>query len=318
MKTLLVGLTMVAAVCSNAVAQSFPERPIKFIVPFPAGQASDIVARVAAEQLSKRINQPVIVENRVGAGGTIGTEAGARANPDGYTLTVATAALPISQHVRKQKFHASNDFSPVSLMTITPLIMVSRPDFPATSVKEVIDIVKKDPGKYTFASSGAGTSHHLSGELFQSMNGLDLLHVPYQGSSAAHIDLIAGRVDLMFDNILPLTPHLNQGNLKGYAVTTQQRASTQATLPTMAEAGYPEFEAVAWFGLLAPAGTPKEIVELLNKEVNAGLQTPEAKARLEGMGGFVQNMSPDAFMQFLDKDIAKWEPIVKQANIQLD
>lgn len=318
MKKLFVGLSMVAAVCSSAFAQTYPDRPIKFIVPFPAGQASDIVARVAAEQLSQRIKQPVIVENRVGAGGSVGTEAGARAKPDGYTLTVATAALPISQHVRKLNFHASNDFAPVSLLTITPLVMVSRPDLPANSVSEVIELMKKEPGRYTFASSGAGTSHHLSGELFKAMNGLDILHVPYQGSSAAHIDLIAGRVDIMFDNILPLTPHLNQNKLKGYAVTTKERASAQPSLPTMAEAGYPKFEAVAWFGLLAPAGTPKEIVELLNKEVNAGLQTPAAKARLEGMGGFVQNMSADGFKQFLDGDIAKWEPVVKQAKIQLD
>lgn len=318
MKKLFVGLSAAAAICTSAFAQNFPDRPIKFIVPFPAGQASDIVARVAAEQLSQRIKQPVIVENRVGAGGSVGTEAGTRAKPDGYTLTVATAALPISQHVRKLNFHASKDFAPVSLLTITPLVMVSRPDLPAQNVTEVIELMKKEPGKYTFASSGAGTSHHLSGELFKAMNGLDILHVPYQGSSAAHIDLMAGRVDIMFDNILPLTPHLKHKKLKGYAVTTQERASSQPHLPTMAEAGYPKFEAVAWFGLLAPAGTPQEIVELLNKEVNAGLQTPAAKTRLEGMGGFVQNMSASAFKQFLDNDIAKWEPVVKQANIQLD
>lgn len=318
MQKLFIGLSLAATVCSTAFAQNFPDRPIKFIVPFPAGQASDIVARVAADQLSQRLKQPVIVENRVGAGGSVGTEAGARAKPDGYTLTVATAALPISQHVRKQRFDAATDFSPISLLTITPLVMVSRPDFPANSVKEVIEVMKNAPGKYTFASSGAGTSHHLSGELFKAMNGLDILHVPYQGSSAAHIDLMAGRVDIMFDNILPLTPHLNQNNLKGYAVTTKDRANSQPKLPTMTEAGYPKFEAVAWFGLLAPAGTPKEIVDLLNKEVNAGLQTPAAKARLEGMGGFVQNMSSAQFKQFLDNDIAKWAPVVKQANIQLD
>lgn len=318
MKKLLIGLTMVAAACSSAFAQNFPDRPIKFIVPFPAGQASDIVARVAAEQLSLRIKQPVIVENRTGAGGSVGTEAGARSKADGYTLTVATAALPISQHVRKLRFDASKDFAPVALMTITPLVMVTRPDLPVNSVKDVIDLVSKEPGKYTFASSGPGTSHHLSGELFKSMNNLDMLHVPYQGSAAAHIDLIAGRVDVMFDNILPLTPHLTQKTLKGLAVTTKERASSQPNLPTMAEAGYPKFEAVAWFGLLAPAGTPQEIVDLLNKEVNAGLQTPAAKARLEDMGGFVQNMTSKEFKQFLDNDIAKWEPVVKQANIQLD
>jgi Uncharacterized protein conserved in bacteria len=318
MKKILMCMTLAAASLSTAWAQDFPSQPIKFIVPFPAGQASDTISRVVGEQLSQRLKQPVIVENKPGAGGNIGSEAGARAKPDGYTLTVATAALPISKHVRKLSFDPGADFKPVALMTVTPLVLITRPDLPANSVKELVELAKKEPGKYSFASSGVGTSHHLSGELFKTLDNLEILHVPYQGSAAAHVDIMAGRVDIMFDNIVPVTPHLNEKKLKALAVTTKERAPAQPNIPTMAESGYPEFEAVAWFGILAPKDTPDDVVEKLNKEINAALQTPAVKQRLEGMGAFVQNRSAKEFNDFLQAEIAKWEPVVKQANIKLD
>lgn len=311
-------VAIAAAAISNAWAESYPSQPIKLIVPFPAGQASDTISRLVGEQLGQRLNQSVIVENRAGAGGNIGSEIGARAKPDGYTITVATAALPISKHVRKLPFDPGSDFKTVALMTVTPLVLVTRPDMPANNVKELIALAKKEPGKYSFASSGVGTSHHLSGELFKTLEDLDILHVPYQGSSAAHIDIISGRVDMMFDNIVPVTPHLAEKKLKALAVTTKERAPAQPNIPTMAESGYPEFEAVAWFGLLAPKDTPDEIVEKLNREVNAVLQTPAVKQRLEGMGAFVQNRSAKDFDAFMQAEIAKWEPVVKKANIKVD
>jgi tripartite-type tricarboxylate transporter receptor subunit TctC len=311
-------LATTLAFSASATAQDYPNRPIRMIVPFPAGQASDTISRLVGEELAKALGQPVVVENRPGAGGNVGSEAGARAAPDGYTLTVATAALPISRHVRRLNFDPAKDFAPVTLMTITPLVMIARNDLPANSVREVIAYGKANPGKLTFASSGVGTSHHLSGELFKSLAGIDMLHVPYQGSPQAHVDLLGGRVDVMFDNIVPVTPHITQGRLKPLAVTTPQRAKSQPNIPTMAEAGMPDFEAVAWFGLLAPAATPAAIVERLNREVTAILKRPEISERLAAMGAIVVGNSPAEFGRFMQAEIDKWGPVVQRANIRVD
>ncbi len=319
-KILVVTALTLAAACGSAMAQqNWPTKPIKIIVPFPPGQASDTIARVVGERMSKSLGQPVIVENITGAGGNIGSDRGAKADPDGYTLTMATAALPISALVyRKLPFNAIKDFAPVTQMTITPLVLIAGPGLPAQSVKELVTLAKKDPGKVTFASSGQGTSHHLSGELFKTLAGLDILHVPYKGSSQAHIDLMSGTVNMMFDNIVPVTPHIKSGKLKALAVTTKTRASTLPDVPTMAESGYPEFEAVAWFGLLAPAATPKPIIDRLNREAVAALTAPDIKERLTGMGATVVAGSPDEFAAFFAREFAKWVPIVKRSKIELD
>jgi tripartite-type tricarboxylate transporter receptor subunit TctC len=303
---------------SAAVAQNFPSKPLKLIVPFPPGQASDVISRMVGDELSKSLGQPVVVENRAGAGGNIGSNTGAKAAPDGYTLTTATAALPISKHVRKLPFDPESDFVPVTLMTITPLVLVARPDLPVTSVRELVEYAKKNPGKASFASSGVGTSHQLSGELFKTLAGIDLLHVPYQGSAPAHLDIMGNRIDMMFDNIVPVTPHIQTGALKALAVTTKARASSLPNVPTMAESGFPEFEAVAWFGILAPAGTPKPIVDRLNKEINAILKRPEISAKLASMGAITVGNSPEEFRKFFSAEVAKWGPVVERANIKLD
>ena len=319
MKHLLLALGATAAFCTSALAQDYPNRPIKVIVPFPAGQASDTIARMVGERLAKSLGQPVLVDNKPGAGGNIGTDAGAKAPADGYTLTMATAALPIGKHVyRKLPFDLARDFTPVTLMTITPLVLVTRIDFPARSVAELVDYTKKNPGKVTFASSGVGTSHHLSGELFKALAGVDLLHVPYKGSPPAHLDLMGGNVDIMFDNIVPVSPHVKQGKLKALAVTTKTRAAALPDVPTMAEAGFPGFEAVAWFGLLAPAGTPKPIVDRLNREVVATLRSPDIKDRLAAMGATTVGDSPEEFGRFMAAESDKWGPIVKRAQIELE
>jgi len=212
--------------CGAALAQTYPDRPIRVIVPFPPGQASDTIMRLVGERLARSLGQPVLVDNKPGAGGNIGSDAGAKSPPDGYTLTVATAALPISKHVyRKLPFDPAKDFAPIALMTITPLVLVTRPDLPVKSVADLVEQAKKNPGKLTFASSGPGTSHQLSGELFKTLAGVDMLHIPYKGSPPAHIDLMAGTVDIMFDNIVPVSPHIKQGKLKALAVTTRTRAA---------------------------------------------------------------------------------------------
>lgn len=318
-KKLLMTLALSLGLAANAAADAYPSRAIKVIVPFPAGQASDTIARLVGEQLGRALGQAVVVENRPGAGGNIGSEAGARSAPDGYTLTMATAALPISKNVyKKLPFDPARDFEPVSLMTVTPLVLIARPSLPASDVASLVELARKQPGKLTFASSGQGTSHHLSGELLKAVAGVDILHVPYKGSAPAHVDLMGGSVDIMFDNILPVSPHVKSGKLKALAVTTKSRAPSMPDVPTMAESGYPNFEAVAWFGLLAPAGTPAPIVERLSAEVNRILKSPEINARLTGMGANVMGTTPQEFSAFMKAEIEKWAPVVKRANIVLD
>lgn len=318
-KKLLMTLVLSLGLAATAAADTYPSRAIKVIVPFPAGQASDTIARLVGEQLGRALGQAVVVENRPGAGGNIGSEAGARSAPDGYTLTMATAALPISKNVyKKLPFDPARDFEPVSLMTVTPLVLIARPSLPASDVASLVELARKQPGKLTFASSGQGTSHHLSGELLKAVASVDILHVPYKGSAPAHVDLMGGSVDIMFDNILPVSPHVKSGKLKALAVTTKSRAPSMPDVPTMAESGYPNFEAVAWFGLLAPAGTPAPIVERLSTEVNKILKSPEINARLTGMGANVMGTTPQEFSAFMKAEIEKWAPVVKRANIVLD
>ena len=315
----LAAATLALSFAAPALAQDYPNKPIKIIVPFPAGQASDSIARLVGEQLGKSLGQPVVVENKPGAGGNIGTDMGAKAPADGYTLTMATAALPISKNVYpKLPFDPERDFSPITLMTITPLVLVARPSLPVDSVAALVDAARKAPGRLSFASSGIGTSHQLSGELLKALANIDLLHVPYKGSAPAHVDLMGGTVDVMFDNIVPVTPHIKAGKLKALAVTTKMRAPTLPDVPTMAESGYHNFEAVAWFGLLAPAGTPPAIVERLNKELTAILKAPEMTARLGSMGALVVGNSTEEFRQFFGAEVRKWAPVVQRAKIVIE
>jgi tripartite-type tricarboxylate transporter receptor subunit TctC len=319
MKRTVLAVAAAWALCAGAQADDYPGKPVKIIVPYPGGQASDTIARLVGEKLGKALGQPVLVDNRPGAGGNIGTDIGARSAPDGYTLTVASAALPISKHVyRKLPFDPVKDFVPITLMTITPLVLVTRTSLPVKDVPSLVALAKASPGKITFASSGPGTSHQLSGELFKSLAGIDMLHVPYKGSPPAHVDLMGGSVDVMFDNIVPVAPHVKGGKLQALAVTTKTRAAALPDVPTMAEAGYPNFEATAWFGLLAPAGTPQPIVARLNKELVAILQSPEVKERLTGMGATVVAGTPEEFGRFMADEINKWGPVVKRANIELE
>ena len=319
MKTTLLALAAALGVATSAMAEDYPTRPIRVIVPFPAGQASDTIVRLVGDQLGRRLGQPIIVENKPGAGGNLGTEQGARAAADGYTLTIATAALPISKLVyRKLAYDPVKDFDPVTLMTVTPLVLVTRPNLPANNVKELVELARKSPGTLTFASSGQGTSHQLSSELLKALADVDMLHVPYRGSAPAHLDLMGGRVDIMFDNIVPVSPHIQSGKLKALAVTTKERAPALPSVPTMAESGYASFEAVAWFGVLAPAGTPAPIVDRLSREINAVLQMPEVNAKLVLMGANVAGTSPAEFRSFMAAEINKWVPVVKRANIVID
>jgi tripartite-type tricarboxylate transporter receptor subunit TctC len=317
-KKLLV-LVSALAFFSLSHAQSFPNKTIKVIVPYPPGQASDQITRMVVDKVSQAVGQPIIVENKPGAGGNLGTEIGAKSPADGYMMTIGTAALPISKLVyKKLNFDPINDFNGVTLMTTMPLVLVVPPALKVNSVAELVEYTKKNPGKVNFASSGTGTSHQLAGEMFKQYANIDITHVPYKGSPPAHIDLMGGSVDLMFDNIVAVGPLVKSGKLKALAVTSKTRSPVLPNVPTMQESGYPNIEAVAWFGVLTPKGTPKNITNLLNKEFVAALSIPEIKNKLEESGARVIASSSEEFDAFMQNEVKKWSVVINTAKISLD
>lgn len=319
----MVGALMIAALASaggGAYADNYPSKPIKMIVPFPAGGTTDILARIVGQELTKAWGQQVIIENRPGAGGNIGADVVAKSAPDGYTLlmgTVGTHGINVSLY-KKMPYDAVKDFAPVTLVAAVPNLLVVHPSVPAKSVKELIDYAKKNPGKLSFASSGNGTSIHLSGELFKSMTGVEMTHVPYKGSAPAITDLLGGQVDLMFDNMPSILPHVKNGKLRALAVTTATRSPAIPEIPTIAESGLPGYEASSWFGILAPAGTPQPIVTKLNKEIVRILHAPEIKERLSGQGAEPVGDTPEEFSAHIKSEIVKWAKVVKASGAHVD
>jgi tripartite-type tricarboxylate transporter receptor subunit TctC len=317
-KKLLV-LISALAFFSLSQAQSFPNKPLKIIVPYPPGQASDQITRMVADKVSQSIGQPIVVDNKPGAGGNLGTEIGAKSPADGYTMIIGTAALPISKLVyKKLTFDPINDFSGITLMTTMPLVLVVPPALKVNTVAELVDYAIKNPGKVNFASSGTGTSHQLAGEMFKQYARVDITHVPYKGSPPAHVDLMGGSVDLMFDNIVAVGPLVKSGKLKALAVTSKTRSPTLPNVPTMQESGYPNIEAVAWFGVLVPKGTPKVIINRLNKEFVTALAIPEIKNKLEESGAQVIASTPEEFDSFMQNEVKKWSSVINAAKISLD
>jgi tripartite-type tricarboxylate transporter receptor subunit TctC len=316
----LIAPVFALAAIPAAHADNYPSKPIKMIVPFPAGGTTDVMARVISQELTRSWGQQVVVENKPGAGGNIGSDAVAKSPPDGYTLlmgTVGTHGINVSLY-KNMPFDPVKDFEPITLVTAVPNILVVHPSLPVKSVKELINHAKSNPGKLNFASSGNGTSIHLAAELFKTMTGVQMAHVPYKGSAPALTDLIGGQVQLMFDNMPSALPHVKAGKLKAVAVTSSKRSPALPDVPTIAESGVPKFEATAWFGALAPRGTPKEIVTKLNKEMARILQTSEVKERLLAQGAEPIGNSPEQFAAHIKAEIAKWERVVKESGAKVD
>lgn len=321
--------TLTAALPSTAAAQAaaWPSRPVRIVVPFAAGGTTDILARALAPELQRAFGQPFVVDNKPGAGGNTGAAEVAKAPPDGYTLlmgTVGTHAINPALYPKMPYDHVK-DFAPITLVAGVPNVLVMNPaqaqKYGVASVADLVKALKANPGKLNMASSGNGTSIHLSGELFKSMTGTFMLHLPYRGSGPAMIDLLAGNADVMFDNLPSAMPHIKAGKLKAFAVTSATRSGALPDVPTVAESGLPAlkgYEASSWFGLLAPAGTPPDIVNRVHQEVAKALQTPALKERLQSQGANPSGMSPAEFVKLIDAETKKWAQVVKVSGAKVD
>ncbi|MEJ8840712.1 tripartite tricarboxylate transporter substrate binding protein [Ramlibacter sp. AN1133] len=317
---LLAALALAAATPFAATAQAYPAKPITVIVPFAAGGTTDILARVIGQALTRDLGQSVIVDNRSGAGGNIGAQLAAKAPADGYTLfmgTVGTHAINQSLY-KKMPFDPIKDFAPLTRVAMVPNLLVANPGKPYKTVKELIAYAQKNPGKVNFGSSGSGSSIHLSGELFNALAKVDMVHVPYKGSAPAVSDLIGGQIDIMFDNMPSAIQHVRAGKLRPLAVTTAKRSPELPDVPTIAEAGVPGYEATSWFGMFAPAGTPAPIVAKLNGALVKALADPQVKKKLAEQGAEPYSEKPEQFAEFIRQETAKWSKVVKDSGASAD
>ena len=302
---------------SGACAQTWPSKPLRIIVPFAPGGSTDIFARLLGERMSHLLGQSVVIDNRAGAAGNIGADAVAKAAPDGYTLLMATTGvMSINQALYKNmSYDPTRDLDPVVFVaSITNLLIVAS-DSTLKSAADVLAMAKQSPGKLSFASSGAGSSTHMSAELFKAMAGVDLLHVPYKGSGPAMLDLIAGRVSLMFENMPGAVPHIKAGKVRALAQTGDKRSPALAEIPTVAEAGVSGYESLSWSGIALPAGAPKEVMARLNREINAILAQPEMRQKLAEQGAEAVGGSPEAFARHVQRERDKWAGVVRAAGI---
>ncbi len=320
-KVVLAALALATLVVTPAAhAQSYPSKPVRMIVGFPPGGGTDVVARVISQKLSEWYGQTVVVENRAGATGTIGADVLAKSPPDGYTLMMghANSHAIAPNLMAKLPYDPIKDFAPVSYVGYVPNVLSLHPSVPAKSMKELVTLLKANPGKYTYASSGNGSSQHLSGEMFKLLTGTSILHVPYKGSGDAIKDLIAGTVSMNFDTMPPVLEHIKAGKLRGLGISTPKRLAQLPDVPTFAEEGLTGFEILNWYGVMAPAATPKDIVMKLATDMNKAMREPEVKARLEQVGTQLKELSPDEFGAFMRAELAKYAKLVKEANIRLE
>ncbi|HYC44403.1 MAG TPA: tripartite tricarboxylate transporter substrate binding protein [Burkholderiales bacterium] len=311
---------LLALAAGHAQAQQYPQRPVSLVVPFPPGAATDAFARIVAERMTKVLGQQIVVINRDGAAGLIGTDFVVRSAPDGYTLVWGTSSgLAIMPALgRKMPFEPQRDLAPVSLGAKLAYVLVVHPSLPVKTVKELIAFAKTRPGKLNFASAGVGGAPHLSGELFKTMAGIDIVHVPYRGTALFATDLVAGQVEMAFASPVTTLPFTNNGRLRALAVTTTTRVDAYPGLPTMAEAGLPGYELTQWYALLAPAKTPTEVINILNGAIRKALEDPNVRTRITSEGGVPSPTSPEGLAEFIRAETAKYRKIAAAAKLKMD
>ena len=313
-----VALSLAAAALA-AQGQEYPSRPVKIIVPFGAGGPADIYARYLGQRLQGPMGQTFVVEDRPGGGSVVGSDAVAKSAPDGYTLLLMSNTHTVNETLLPKKpFQLMRDFVPVTPINYSDLLLVVHPSVPANNLKELIALAKSQPGKMNYASSGPGTPYHMAGELFKSMAGIDVVHVPYKGSDGARVGILGGQVQMMFDAITTMAPNVRAGKLKGFGTSGRARSSVLPETPTVSEAGVAGYESTIWLGLVAPKGTPKAVVDRLNAEIRKITGSAEVKAAWAKQGATPLDMSPGEFEQYLRDDIAKWAKVIAQAGIKLD
>jgi tripartite-type tricarboxylate transporter receptor subunit TctC len=311
---------LLCALAGGVAAQPYPAKPVRMIVAFPAGGGSDIVARALAQQLNELLGQPMLVDNRGGAGGIIGTELGARAAPDGYTLTLGSSGgFAITPHLHpKLPYDPVRDFAPVGLFTRLTFVLDVHPSVPARSVKELVALARSKAGRLNFGSSGQGATAHLATEHFMSLTRVKMTHVPYKGAAPAMTALVAGEVDVLFDSMPTTLPHARSGRIRPLAVTTLQRSTLMPALPTLDEAGVKGYELASWFGIFAPAGTPRAVVERLNAAINTATQRPELRERLSSQGAEPLSGTPEDLGVYLRRELDKYGKIIREAGVKAE
>ena len=310
---------MLAASVSSVVAQSYPDRALRLIVPYAPGGGTDLTSRLIAQRLTESLKQQVIVDNRAGGAGNIGSEIAARSAPDGYTLLMAGISFSINVSIfPKLNYDPVKDFDPVSLVATVPLVVVVHPSVPATSIRELIALAKAKPGILNYASGGTGTANHIAGELFKYMTSTDIVHVPYKGGGPALADVVGGQVQLLFNTMTSTVGFMNSGKLRALAVTGKQRSPSVPNLPTVAAAGVPGYDVGAWFGVVAPKGTPRPIVTQLNGEIVRITRLPEAREQFVAQGAEAVGSTPEEFSRHLRKEIDKWAKVAKAAKMRTD
>jgi tripartite-type tricarboxylate transporter receptor subunit TctC len=315
----LAALAFLLACAGGALAQGWPNRPIRMIVPYTPGGYTDLMARLVGQKISDALGQPIIFENKPGANAIIGTDVVAKAAPDGYTFGTVIAAHAVNATLNpKLPYDTLKDFSYVSLMSVAPLIMIAHPSLPANNVQELIALAKAKPGELNFASSGVGAAAHLTMEMFKSRTGIDMLHIPYKGTAGALQDVIGGRINVMFDVVGPLMPQVRSGLAKAIVVTAKERIPAASDVPTMAEQGVPDFVSGTWAGLIAPAGTPKEIVDRVAAEAKKALADPALKDKLVEQGIVAVGSTPEEFRAFVEEEIGRWRKVITDAGIKME
>jgi tripartite-type tricarboxylate transporter receptor subunit TctC len=315
----LVVAALLAGFALHAAADDYPSRPVKIVVPFAAGGPADVYARFLAQRMQEAMGQPFVIENRPGGGSVVGTEIVAKSAPDGYTLLLMSNTHTVNESLMPNKpFALLRDFAPVAPINYSDLVLVVNPDVKAKTLEELIALAKSEPGKLNYASSGPGTPYHMAGELFKSMAGLDIVHVPYKESSGARTGVLGGQVEMMFDAVTVMNEHVKAGKVRALGTTGKVRSSVMPGVPTLSEAGVPGYEAVIWLGLMAPKNTPPAIVNRLNAEVTKVVSRPDTQAEWAKQGATAMTMTPDAFGKFLADDIVKWERIVKLSGARAD